>query len=159
MLAKPSKTIQLNLLHSPLSEMLDMSDSLIALSHTIDWNIFDDAFEKYYAIDGRPAKPIRLMVGMLLLCHGIYNNEADPIITNLRATASGGTKVNYGVLNINSAPVIRNSYIYGSNYGMYGAGKLYFSTVVGGGDGSAICNYCFDETHTELSLSCNNIER
>lgn len=67
MLAKPSKTTQLNLFHSPLSEMLDMSDPLIALSDAIDWNIFDDAFEKYYAIDGRPAKPIRLMVGILLL--------------------------------------------------------------------------------------------
>jgi len=67
MLPKSSKTTQLNLFHSPLSEMLDMSDSLIALSHAIDWKIFDDAFDKYYSDEGRPAKPIRLMVGILLL--------------------------------------------------------------------------------------------
>ncbi len=67
MLPKPSKTTQLNLFHSPLSQMLDMSDPLIALSHTIDWKIFDDAFAQYYSDEGRPAKPIRLMVGILLL--------------------------------------------------------------------------------------------
>ena len=30
-------------------------------------NIFDKEFEKYYSKEGRPAKPIRLMVGLLLL--------------------------------------------------------------------------------------------
>ena len=67
MLPKPSKNTQLNLFHSPLSEMLDMNDSLIALANAIDWKIFDKAFEKYYSDEGRPAKPIRLMVGILLL--------------------------------------------------------------------------------------------
>jgi len=47
--------------------MLDMNDSLIALANAIDWNIFDESFEKYYSNEGRPAKPIRLMVGLLLL--------------------------------------------------------------------------------------------
>lgn len=89
--------------------------------------------------------------------YGVYNNDADPVITNLRATASGGSKGNYGIFNTSSAPVIRNSYVYGSDYGMYGAGRLYFSTVVGGGGGSAVCHYCFDETHTELNSGCNNI--
>ena len=79
MLAKPSQTTQLNLFHSPLSEMLDMNDSLIALTDAIDWNIFDDAFEKYYAIDGRPAKPIRLMVGILLLKQ-LKNLSDDEIV-------------------------------------------------------------------------------
>jgi len=47
--------------------MLDMNDSLITLAYAIDWNVFDDSFEKYYSNEGRPAKPIRLMVGLLLL--------------------------------------------------------------------------------------------
>ncbi len=47
--------------------MLDMNDPLIALADVIDWKIFDDTFEKYYSKDGRPAKTIRLMVGILLL--------------------------------------------------------------------------------------------
>jgi len=46
--------------------MLDMNDPLIVLADTIDWKIFEDAFAKYYSEDGRPAKPIRLMVGILL---------------------------------------------------------------------------------------------
>jgi len=67
MLKNTSKKQQLNLFHSPLSDMLDMNDPLIALANTIDWKIFEDAFAKYYSEDGRPAKPIRLMVGILLL--------------------------------------------------------------------------------------------
>jgi len=47
--------------------MLDSNDPLIALADTIRWEIFDESFEKYYSEDGRPAKPIRLMVGLLLL--------------------------------------------------------------------------------------------
>ena len=61
------KNNQPSLIYSPLSEMLDMNDPLIALANTIDWNIFDKEFEKYYSKEGRPAKPIRLMVGLLLL--------------------------------------------------------------------------------------------
>ena len=47
--------------------MLDSNDPLVALADTIKWELFDDSFEKYYSVDGRPAKPIRLMVGILLL--------------------------------------------------------------------------------------------
>ncbi|MEA1914895.1 MAG: IS5 family transposase [Campylobacterota bacterium] len=67
MLPIQSKNNQLNLFHSPLSQILDMTDPLIALANTINWNIFDKEFEKYYSNEGRPAKPIRLMVGLLLL--------------------------------------------------------------------------------------------
>jgi IS5 family transposase len=38
------------------------------LANTINWTVFDDAFEQHYSQDnGRPSKPIRLMVGLLLL--------------------------------------------------------------------------------------------
>ena len=47
--------------------MLDSNDPLIALADTIDWDIFEEAFAKHYSKDGRPAKPIRLMVGLLIL--------------------------------------------------------------------------------------------
>ena len=48
--------------------MLDMNDSLIALAREIDWSFFDESFKKFYTLDnGRPGKPIRLMVGLLLL--------------------------------------------------------------------------------------------
>lgn len=67
LLPKSPKNQQLNLFHSPLSQILDMNDPLIALANTIEWKIFDESFAKYYSQEGRPAKPIRLMVGILLL--------------------------------------------------------------------------------------------
>jgi len=47
--------------------MLDSNDPLVALADTINWEQFDNSFEKYYSDNGRPAKPIRLMVGLLIL--------------------------------------------------------------------------------------------
>ena len=47
--------------------MLDSHDPLVALADTINWGRFDDSFEKYYSVDGRPSKPIRMMVGLLIL--------------------------------------------------------------------------------------------
>ena len=47
--------------------MLDSNDPLVALADTIKWELFDHSFEKYYSDNGRPAKPIRLMVGLLIL--------------------------------------------------------------------------------------------
>ncbi|MBA4719464.1 MAG: transposase [Nitrosopumilus sp.] len=61
-------TGQLNLFHSELFSQLDTKDPLIQLANTINWPVFDNAFEKYYSKDnGRPSKPIRLMVGLLIL--------------------------------------------------------------------------------------------
>lgn len=67
LLLNTSKTNQQNLFYSSLSDMLDMNDPLIALSNAIDWKIFENEFVGFYSKDGRPAKPIRLMVGLLLL--------------------------------------------------------------------------------------------
>jgi IS5 family transposase len=67
LLPRSSKNNQPNLFHNQLRDMLDSNDPLIALADTIDWELFDESFEKYYSEDGRPAKPIRLMVGLLLL--------------------------------------------------------------------------------------------
>lgn len=47
--------------------MLDTNDVLIQLADTIPWSKFDTEFKKYYTGEGRPPKPIRLMVGILLL--------------------------------------------------------------------------------------------
>ena len=47
--------------------MLDMNDPLIALANVIDWKIFENEFAIFYSKDGSPAKPIRLMVGLLIL--------------------------------------------------------------------------------------------
>ena len=67
MLPKPCKLSQANLFHNELRDMLDSQDPIIALADTINWGVFEESFEKYYSKEGRPAKPIRLMVGLLLL--------------------------------------------------------------------------------------------
>jgi len=67
LLPRSPKNKQPNLFHSQLRDMLDSNDPLIALSDTVNWEFFDESFAKYYSDEGRPAKPIRLMVGLLLL--------------------------------------------------------------------------------------------
>lgn len=53
-----------------LSDSLNMSHPLYILAHKIEWNTFEKSFSKHYCQDnGRPAKPIRLMVGLLILKH------------------------------------------------------------------------------------------
>ena len=49
--------------------MLDQRQALYQLSHVFDWEGIERDFEGLYAERGRPAKPIRLMVGLLLLKH------------------------------------------------------------------------------------------
>lgn len=44
-----------------------MNDPLIALANAIEWKIFEDNFVLYCSKKERPAKPIRLMLGILLL--------------------------------------------------------------------------------------------
>jgi IS5 family transposase len=53
-----------------LRDMLDPKHPLFVLSHQIQWDTFENAFKSLYCPDnGRPAKPIRLMVGLLILKH------------------------------------------------------------------------------------------
>lgn len=49
-------------------DMLDHQDPLIALATTLNWSRIEEKLSKYYSVDkGRPAKPIRLMAGLLIL--------------------------------------------------------------------------------------------
>ena len=57
-------------LFSSLSDLLNSSHPLYKLADKIDWAKFDTAFEPLYSQNnGRPAKPIRLMCGLLILKH------------------------------------------------------------------------------------------
>ena len=52
------------------SDSLNTNHPLYILTHKIAWDTFDTNFSKHYCQDnGRPAKPIRLMVGLLILKH------------------------------------------------------------------------------------------
>ena len=67
MLSTKKHTPQLGLFHG-LSDQLDQKHPLYQLANKISCPIFDDAFRKNYSEKmGKPAKPIRLMVSLLIL--------------------------------------------------------------------------------------------
>jgi transposase, IS5 family len=55
------------LFEQELEVMLDQRQGLYKLASHLPWEEFESAFSEYYSEVGRPAKPIRLMVGLLLL--------------------------------------------------------------------------------------------
>ena len=70
MLSVSPQQIQGRLFDPDLFHYLDKEDELVRLSEVIDWSVFEEAFSCHYnARRGRPGKPIRLMVGLLLLKH------------------------------------------------------------------------------------------
>lgn len=69
MLAKKKVTNQASLFFT-LGDTLDQKHPLYILARKIDWGMLDREFSKlYHAENGRPAKPIRLMVGLLIIKH------------------------------------------------------------------------------------------
>lgn len=61
------------LFRTRLEDLINPNHELALLAKTIDWQYFEDAFKGYYSQNqGRPAMPIRLMVGILMLKH-LYN--------------------------------------------------------------------------------------
>jgi IS5 family transposase len=68
MLSKP-KPISQPGFYSTFEEQLSHSHPLYILANQINWNIFEEAFAKLYSKEGRPAKPIRLMVSLIILKH------------------------------------------------------------------------------------------
>ncbi len=68
MLTESPEHHQTNLFGSDLLLQLDPKDPLIQLAAVIPWQDFDKTFAKHYKINvGAPSKPIRLMVGLLML--------------------------------------------------------------------------------------------
>lgn len=69
MLAKQQDRSQHSLFFS-LESTLSPKHPLFILSNKIDWEMFEREFSPLYCLDnGHPAKPIRLMVGLLILKH------------------------------------------------------------------------------------------
>jgi IS5 family transposase len=67
MLSKPTNKSQLGF-YSSFEEQLNHTHPLYKLANVIDWKQFDNAFSQHYnARMGAPAKPIRLMVSLLIL--------------------------------------------------------------------------------------------
>jgi len=63
----PPHEKQRHLLYQDLLEQLNPKHPLLLLAQKFPWSVFEKEFAQFYASVGRPAKPIRLMVGLLLL--------------------------------------------------------------------------------------------
>ena len=67
MLKGTKQTTQLDIFGG-LGDSLDQKHSLYLLANSINWALFDDSFKEHYSQNmGAPAKPIRLMVSLLIL--------------------------------------------------------------------------------------------
>jgi len=72
MVGKSKTQNQGDLFKPLLSDFIDMKHELVLLAQKIDWQYFEDEFSGFYSHTGKPAMPIRLMVGSLMLKR-IYN--------------------------------------------------------------------------------------
>jgi IS5 family transposase len=68
---------QSNFLYHGLSELLNPKEPLYQLTYAIPWKELEVELTPYYSHEGQPAKPIRLMVSLLLLKHveGLSDEE------------------------------------------------------------------------------------
>ena len=67
MKGKNIKNLQLNVFRVPLVSIINMEHELVLLAGRIDWELVDRDFSVYYPEMGRPAVPVRKMVGSMLL--------------------------------------------------------------------------------------------
>lgn len=79
MQGKPSHIGQGQFLCEGLSEMLTPQEGLYQLAHAIPWDELDEEFSHYYVDFGRPAKPTRLMISLLLLKQ-LYDKGDETIV-------------------------------------------------------------------------------
>ena len=79
----PKKTDakQGELFKSRLSKQLDPAHEILTLSKTISWDILEEKINVLHPNkkDGQPPKPVRLIVGMLMLQH-VYNLSDEAIV-------------------------------------------------------------------------------
>lgn len=79
MLAKSKDKQQLGFF-TTFEEQLNHRHSLYILANRVDWKRFEDAFKIHYSENmGAPAKPIRLMVGLIILKH-IRNISDESVV-------------------------------------------------------------------------------
>ena len=78
MLKRTSKQLSM---FSSLEDMLSHQHPLFQLSNKINWESFENAFSPLYCnTNGRPAHPIRLMCGLLILKH--LRNVSDEMVVS-----------------------------------------------------------------------------
>jgi len=67
MVGKTESNPQLNVFRIPLVSVINMNHELVELSKRINWKSVEKDFIVYYSATGRPAVPLRKMIGSMLL--------------------------------------------------------------------------------------------
>jgi IS5 family transposase len=79
MKGKPPNTSQFNLYRQQLENLINPRHPLCKLAKRIPWHELDNHFADLYHQTGRPAKPIRLMVSLLILKQ-LYNLSDESMV-------------------------------------------------------------------------------
>ena len=58
-----------DLFRARLDQIINMKHELVVLADRIDWAWLDDELVGHFSDEGRPAEPVRFMIGMFLLKH------------------------------------------------------------------------------------------
>ena len=79
MVGKNKQSGQMSFLFQTLKEQLNPRNPLYQLTGKIDWKSVEGDFLEYYIDFGRPAKPVRLMVSLLILKQ-LYNPSDESVV-------------------------------------------------------------------------------
>lgn len=84
---KPTSNSRQATLFWDLETMLDSKHPLFNLANMVDWSFFEKSFSPLFCADnGRPPKPIRLMVGLLMLKH-LRNVSDEQVVVQFTENA------------------------------------------------------------------------
>ena len=82
MLKKQIKSNQTDLLGHKLEMLINLNNPLCLLAEQIPWEEFEKEFDRFYQKDiGRPSKPIRLMVSLLILKQ-MYKESDESVVAS-----------------------------------------------------------------------------
>ncbi len=58
-----------DLFRARLDQIINMKHELVVLANRIDWAWIDEQLAECFSAHGRPAEPVRFMIGMFFLKH------------------------------------------------------------------------------------------
>ena len=68
----------LDLFRSQLDQIINMNHELVKLAHAVDWPLLEEKNNGFYAQEGRPGVPARLMIGLHILKY-MYNLSDESV--------------------------------------------------------------------------------
>jgi IS5 family transposase len=75
---KPAKATHNDLFLVRLDQLINLRHELVVLAHKIDWDWIDEELAPKFSDQGRPAEPVRFMIGMFMLKH-TYNLSDEQV--------------------------------------------------------------------------------